>query len=277
MNTANISAKNRTEGHVKRMNQRAFSTRRSLGGIVALGVALAAVAAPTPAVYAQTMSEKTTTLGPQAKLPNNVLLFPAVITGEGGAVVEMTPQTQQLQEIVTEAVRNNLARGGVRAVVYSNRLPSIQRAVAEGQGLKPEDAARGPMDDARLASRFAEIVGASEYVVVSVDNYSFDPQSRRATFNLTLIRSETSGASLATSAEKAVGEAPADVPNSLREGSAAARASELAAEKSVINIYPQSAVLINPPKPVEQKKKRKSPLSYIIPAAALGILLLVPR
>ena len=77
-----------------------------------------------------------------AALPASVLLFPAVITSDNGAAAPATANTRAIQDTITESVRQYLQRGGVGVVVYSRRLPSIQRAVAEG--IKPEDAAAGP-------------------------------------------------------------------------------------------------------------------------------------
>jgi hypothetical protein len=255
------------EGHNNHMTQSVRNLRRWLGNVVALGVTLVAAVVTSAPVHAQSME----------KLPNDVLLFPAVVTGANGELAPMTPEVQQTQEIVTEAVRTYLAKAGIVPVVYTKRLPSIQRAVDEGLGVKPEDATKGPGDDPRLAKRFAEIVGATEYIVISVDSYAYDPQTRRATYNLTLIRSGADGTSLGTSAEKAVGESPADVSASRQEGSAVARAAEAAAEKSILNVYPQAAVIMNPPKMVVEKKKARSRLPFLIPAAAIGSFLLIPR
>jgi hypothetical protein len=269
----------RTEGHHNPMTRRANALRRWIGGAAVVATAFSAVAATAPAAMAQGGGAASAPAPlPQAPLPANVLLFPAVITGPDNTAAPMTPATKLTQEIVTEAVRKYLTKGGVGVIVYSNRLPSIQRAANTGEGgLKPEDLVKGPGDDPRLAARFADLVGAKEYILVSVDDYAYDAKTGRATFNLSLVRSDANGTPLGTSAEKAVGEAPADVAASRKEESASARASELAAEKTVISIYPSSAALINPPKMDAPKKKKRSNLGYIIPAIALGAFLIVPR
>lgn len=269
----------RTEGYHSPMTRRANSVRRWLGGVVAVAAALGVVAAAAPAALAQGGSQ-TAVSGTTAQqpLPANVLLFPAVISGPNNTAAPASPAVKQTQEIVTEAVRKYLAKGGVGVTVYSSRLPSIQRAQNTGEGgLKPEDLVKGPGDDPRLAARFAELVGAAEYVMISVDDYAFDSKTGRATFNLSITRSNVDGTPLGTAAEKAVGDAPSDVAAPLKEGSASARAAELAAEKTVISVYPGAAARINPPKIDMPKKKSRSRLNYIIPAVALGAFFIVPR
>lgn len=282
-------------------------TRRSIGGF-ALAASLGAALAATPlAAHAQgtpntpggTASSPQATAGnssrmeannaPQPKvpgrggsvvsepLPTSVLLFPVTVTGGDGAAAADTPTTREVQGIVTDALRKYLTKGGVGVVVYNSRLPSIQRAVTEGS-LKNEDAAKGPGDDTRRAQRLADAVGASEFITATVENYRFDPQSRRATFNLNVFRSDASGGPLGTAAQNAVGESPNDVSASRQEESAAARAAEVVAEQVVLGIYPQSAPLLRPtPKQQAERKRKRSNLGYIIPAAALGVFLLVPR
>jgi hypothetical protein len=259
--------------------------RRWLGGTVAVGLLAATMTVPAGSAQAQ-QSSAVNSVGPriatvsslsQQPLPTSVLLFPAVISAEGGAVAADSPTVRQTQEIVTDAVRKYLEKGGVGVVVYSSRLPSVERAVQEGGSIKEQEAVKGPGDDPRLAQKFAEIVGAQEYIMVNIDNYAYDPKTRRATFNLSLTRSSADGTSLASSAEKAVGEAPATTVGNLQEGSAVARAAEFVAQKSVIAVYPQTAVIFNPPPQQEKKKARGSKLAIIIPAAALGAFLLIPR
>ncbi|MDX1934077.1 MAG: hypothetical protein SFU56_15865 [Capsulimonadales bacterium] len=245
---------------------------------------LAATLLLTATLQAPAYSQQTTASSQSAKsmtagvkpLPTNVLLFPAVIIGADNAVAKETPATKVAGEIVTEAVRKYLTLGGVGVVVYSNRLPSVQRAVNEGQGISPTDAVKGPADDARVAQKLAEVTGASEYITISVDNYNFDPQTRRATFNLSLERKAADGSAISSAAEKAVGESPADVSGPQQQESAIARAAEEVAEKSVIDVFPQSAVLINPPK-VAEKKKKRSNLGWLIPVVTLGGILAAPR
>lgn len=267
-----------TEGQYKRMNHSVNRMRRWLSGAVAVSAATVAVFAPLSAANAQGSAPAATVSASQNQpLPKDVLLFPAVVTGANGSVAPMTPQVKLVQDVVTEAVQQYLRKGGVGAVVYNSRLASVQRAVASGEGLKPEDATKGPGDDPRLAQKFADILGASEYILVSVDDYSYDPKTRRSTFNLSLIRALADGTQLGTFAEKAVGEAPGDVSASRQEGSSVARASQVVAEKGVVGIYPQTAAAIYPPPPKPAKKKSRSALSWIIPAAAVGAFLIIPR
>jgi hypothetical protein len=241
----------------------------------ALAAAVMVLALPR-AVRAQT---GTTTAPPASKtLPGSVLLFPPVVTGADGAALDptKTPQVKDTQDIVTDALRKYLTKGGVGVVVYSNRLPSVQRAVAEGQGIKAEVAAKGPGDDPRVAQQLAATINAGEYITASVDNYQYDATAHRATFNLSVTRNDANGKAISSFAEKAVGEAPADVAPSLQEGSAVARAAEVVAEQGVRAIYPQSAPLLNPPAKAN-KKKAHAPMAWIIPAVAVIGLVAIPR
>lgn len=193
--------------------------------------------------------------GGASAAPTSVLLFPvAVGGGEGGAAAppagaEGTPpaaapampndSVRQAQEIVTDAIRKYLARSGVSVILYDRRLPSIQRAVAEGT-LRPDDVS-GPGDDPRKAQRLADITGADEYITATLDNYKFDAASRTATFNLSLFRNTTAeGAALGTSAAAGRAVAPADVAAPRQEGSAIARAAEEAANQAVQGLFPRA-------------------------------------
>jgi hypothetical protein len=119
----------------------------------------------------------------------------------------------------------------------------VQRAVSEG--LKAEDAATGPGDDERKALRFAEVVGAAEYITLDITNYKYDPATRNASFNVNVFRNsvEENGAPLATIAKPAAGSAPADVAVPRQEGSAVARAAAQVAEETFQDLYPQVASL----------------------------------
>ncbi len=179
-------------------------------------------------------------------IPRDVLIFPANISGGSGdasATAQQTPTQKQVQDIVTDAFREYLSRADIGVVVYNRRLPSVQRAVAEG--LKAEDAATGPGDDVRKALRFAEVVGAAEYITLDVTNYKYDPATRSATFNVNVFRNsvEDNGAPLATIAKPASGIAPADVAPPRQEGSAVARAAAQVAEETFQDLYPQVASL----------------------------------
>ena len=238
---------------------------------IALLPALAIVCAAP--VNAQTMAN-----GKAAPhLPGSVLLFPPTVNGANGAPVAVTPQITEAQEIVTDSLRRFLSKGGVGVVVYSGRSPSVVRALQETQGLKPEEAVRGPFDDPRIAKKLAEIMNATEYVTASIDNYVFDAKSRRVTYNLSVFRNGADGTALASFAQKAVGEAPADVALPLVEGSAVARAADLVADQTVRSIYPDTVVMLNPPPAPVKKSRPRAPLAWILPAAAVVGLLIIPR
>jgi hypothetical protein len=179
-------------------------------------------------------------------IPRDVLIFPATISGGSGDSATAAGQTssqKQAQDIVTNAFREYLSRAEIGVVVYNKRLPSVQRAVAEG--LKAEDAAAGPGDDDRKALRFAQVVGAAEYITLDVTNYKYDPATRTASFNVNVFRNsvEDNGAPLATIAKPASGTAPADVAVPRQEGSAVARAAAQVAEETFQDLYPQVASL----------------------------------
>jgi hypothetical protein len=186
------------------------------------GRSVHAAAAQTPAVM---------------NLPTNVILFPAEISGAGE---NPSRQILEAQEIVTDAVRRQMLKQGVGLTVYSRRLPSVQRAVSEG--LKAEEAVN-PGDDVRKAQRLAELVGSTEFVTVSVDDYKYDPATRTATFSLSVFRNATvDGAPLGTVSEKATGNAPEDVAAPRQEGAAVARAAEVVAEQVAAALYPMPKV-----------------------------------
>ncbi len=171
-----------------------------------------------------------------AQTPSNVLLFPSVVDGDRNA------STKLVEEIVTEAIRVKLSKLGMATVVYNKRLPSVQRAVNESDKVITEkDIDAGPGDDNRKAQRFAEVIGASEYVTVFVDGYSFDATSRTAKFNLSISRyNAQSGQSLGTFAKGQTGIAPADVTKAHQEGSALARASDDGALQAAAALFPQA-------------------------------------
>jgi hypothetical protein len=252
----------------------------NLGAKGLLAATLLLTATLMTPVYAQQTANSMTTASMSgatvAPLPANVLLFPAVIIGDNNAVATATPTTKLTQEIVTDAVRKYLTKGGVGVVVYSNRLPSVQRAVSEGQGIKADDAAKGPGDDTRLAQKLADVTGATEYITVTVDSYAYDTKTRRATFNLSLERKAADGSSISTAAEKATGDAPADVAGPRQQESAVARAAEVVAQQGVLDVYPQTAAIFHPTK-VVAKKKKHSPLGWLIPIVTVGGILAISR
>jgi hypothetical protein len=231
-------------------------------------------------------SSATTAGMPAPVLPSSVLLFPAVIPGDEGAAAPAAAGAAQsagptantarpvAEGIITDAVRRFLNRGGVGVVVYNRRLAAMERAVAEG--LRPEEALRGPGDDPRKARQFAEILGANEYLTVLIDDYKYDPASRTATFNLSVARNAADGTSLGATAQKAVGTAPADIPASRREAYAVSSAADVVAQQTVESIYPGAAIRINPPKQPE-KKRRRGVGNLLIPAIAVGAAIIGTR
>lgn len=185
---------------------------------------------------------------PAAIAPNSVLLFPVAVNlpdapaaDAAGKTPALSPVAKQTQDIVTDAIRKQLARSGISVTVYSRRLPSIQRAVTEAS-LRTEDANAGPGDDPRKARKLADIVGATEFITATVDDLKFDVASRTASFNLSVFRNATAdGAALGTAAAPGKAVAPADVAGSLQQGSAVAHAADDAAAQAVQGLYPRAA------------------------------------
>lgn len=173
--------------------------------------------------------------------PSNLLLFPAVVDGD------RTESTQLVADAVTDAVKSQLTKLGISVVVYSKRLSSVQRAISESDRVITEkDADAGPGDDTRKAQRFAEVVGATEYLTVFVDGYSYDAATRTAKFNLSLSRYNTqTGLALGSFAKGQQGIAPADVAKANQEGSSVARGGEAGAQQAVAALYPQLGVVKN--------------------------------
>ena len=216
-----------------------------------VALALAALALPLAANAQQQKSKATVasaTTAPIAAPPSNLVMFPPMIQGatpDSKGVVNKS--ARKAQDIITDAIKMRLSMSGVGAFVYSRRLPTVQRAVAEN--LIKAEAAANPTDDDRIAQRVAELMGADEYVIVDVPDYKYDEATKTATFTVSMIRKAVDGTQLGTVAEKAVGVAPADVAPTRQEGSAIARAAETVAEQTVSAIFPM-------PK-VETKKKKK--------------------
>ncbi|WP_395094525.1 hypothetical protein [Armatimonas sp.] len=205
-----------------------------------------------------------------AQTPSNVLLFPAIVDGD------RSESTKLAEEIVTEAVRNQLGKLGIAAVVYTKRLPSVQRALNESDKILTEkDVENGPGDDNRKAQRFAEVVGASEYVTVFVDGYTFDAASRTAKFNLSVSRYNTqNGKAMGTFAKPQQGIAPSDVPKALHESSAMARAAETGGQQAGAALFPQAAALViknQQVKPLGTKRSSDKNIVTIF-GALLGVL-----
>ena len=282
-----------TEGHEDRMkaSTRTGRGKSSPAALLTTLLVAAATALPMVAVRAQgTDASKEKMMAPTAAmkpammmaaptdtngLPSSVLLFPAVVPSDAPAAgAAATAGRPVAESIVTDAVRRFLSRAGVGVVVYNRRLPAVERAVAEG--LRPEDALKGPGDDPRKAKNFSDILGASEYLTVLIDDYKFDPATRTATFNLSVARNSGDGTSLSATAQKAVGTAPADVPASRQEAAAVANAADVAGEQTVEAVYPGAAARINPPKEAP-KKKRRGLGNLLIPAVAVGAAIIAPH
>lgn len=227
----------------------------------------------------------------QLGVPTSVLLFPVVIGGpeggganapaEGGAAAaanrdEPDPRNQMLQEVVIDGLRRQLTQRGIGVVVYNRRLPSVQRAVSEG--LKPDEADMGPGDDPRKAQRFADMLGATEYLMVNLEDYQYNAATRTATFNLSVMRNHVGdNAPVATAAQRGQGIAPADVAGPRQEGSAAARAAQVAAEQVVNDLFPRAPVADEPVAGASGPTvRRNSANRFILPAfgIALGLLIL---
>lgn len=206
-------------------------------------VAAAAFALPTAAT-----AQSNKTVSPVTAPPSNIVMFPPMLEGANpDGKGEVNKAARNAQTLITDALKNRLTMSGVGAFVYSRRLPTVQRAVAESL-IKAENAAN-PTDDERIAQRVAELMGADEYVIVDVPDYKYDSATRTATFTVSLIRKAVDGTQLGTVAEKAIGVAPEDVAANRQEGSAVARAAETVAEQTVNALFPM-------PK-VETKAKKK--------------------
>jgi hypothetical protein len=230
---------------------------RGKGAALAMGLAalagigaVAAAGSPAAVRAAAAAAQSRGAAAPVAAVPSNVLVFPAEVPGAnatGTAANEPAARSaRDVQEIVTDAVRSKMSRAGVGLFVYSRRLPSVQRAVAEG--LKAEEAA-GPGDDDARARRLAEIVGATEFVVLSVENYRYDPATRTATFSRSALRrSAEDGAPLGTVSESATGVSPEDIAAPRQEGAAVARAADVVAEQVVGGLFPLPKVATDPKK-----------------------------
>jgi hypothetical protein len=206
------------------------------------------------------------------QIPNNVLLFSPVVDGD------RKESTKLVEDEITGAIRDRLAKLGIAAVVYSRRLPSVQRALNEGDRvLTDKDLDAGPGDDPRKAQRFAEVVGSTEYLTVFVDGYSYDAGSRTAKFNLSLTRYNThTSQPLGTFAKGQQGVAPADVAKARQEGSALARAAEVGAQQAVEGLFPKAFAAVvsktNTPKPTKAKGQSREKNVIRAFGALLGVL-----
>ena len=268
------------------MTPRKNTFRPAAFAAAALG--MGAVLLPMQAVHAQKEAMKDgmmkggmmkSGMAGMQPLPNSVLLFPPSVGGDETAAADLTPAQREVQEIVSEALLRYLGKGGVGVVAYNKRLPSIQRARNEGT-IKNDLADNGPGDSASNALRLADLVGANEYISISVDNYKFDPKTRTATYTINAFRNASDGTPLGTSAQNAVGVAPEDVSPRFQQGSAAARAADTVAEQTVEALYPQSSALLNPPPKKENKsrlKKAKGIKAFLVPIAAGVVYLVSPK
>jgi hypothetical protein len=206
--------------------------------------------------------------------PKDILLFPAAVTTADGA--KMTGKAAaEVQEIVTDATREYLRRTlGAGVVVYSKRLPSVQRALAEGGRA---DDLTDPGDNPGKTQRLAEMTGATEYLVLSVSDYKYDTASKKASFSVTAYRNRTQGnVAMATVAKSVSGVSAAGVATSLLEGSAIARAADATVDQVIRTIYPLPPVVVRDPgnmkPPVPTAVKRKERQAMKVFGAALGVL-----
>ena len=200
----------------------------------------------------------------QSSIPSSVLVFPAHVDGAAN-----NPSAKLIQKLLTDGIRNQLGRLGLGAVIYDKNLPSIQRAIQEGEkGIKADQAAAGPGDDAVLAKRLAEVSGAPEYIVAIVEDYKYDAKSKTATFNLSLSRSSVADGPVNSVANKQTGVAPSDVAPSRQEGSALVRAVDVGTEQGVSQLYPDIKIVAAPVKPM---KKHSSAEKYAVPGFLIGL------
>lgn len=230
------------------------------------GIALRAAALTATAVATFSLAASPAQAQNKPAPQGSILLFPAVIDGEKGESSKLA------SEIVTDALRSKLRTLGFSVVVYSSRLPSIQRA-REEQQVRKEDA-EGPGDDRRKAQNLADIVGAGEYLSVFVDNYSFNAETRTATFNLNVNRYLASdGSPMGTFNHQQQGVAPADVAQLRREGSSIARAMEVGADQSLGGLYPAIPMMgiAKEKRPVRKRGMNERQAGQLF-GAALGVL-----
>jgi hypothetical protein len=205
-----------------------------------------------------------------AQEANSVVLFPAVVSSDGSSA-------KLAREIVTDAVKRFLTKSGAGVTVYNKRMPSIVRALNENEKMFTEkDIEAGPGDDNRKSQRYAEVIGANEYVTVFVDDYKFDAATRVAKFNLSVSRYNTAtGSALGTYAKMQQGLAPADVAKPNQEGSAAARGAEVGSEEAIRALFPQPAAAMSAPMKKKKAGGDKGVLSIF--GAAIGVLFLSTR
>jgi len=195
----------------------------------------------------------------------SVLIFPAVVDGVEGDAAKL------ISEVVTDALRSRLKTLGASVVVFSGKLPSIQRA-REEQQIRKEDAEAGPLDDRRKAQRIAEIVGAGEYLSVFVDGYSFNQGTRSAAFNLNVNRYLTAdGAPVGSFVKGQSGMSPIGVGASRQEGSAIARAMQIGGEQSVGELYPAATILENAKVAPRQNKSSSRSITRLFFLAIAGL------
>lgn len=231
------------------------------------GIALRAAALTATAVSLMPLAARPA-LAQNKPAPNgSILLFPAVVDPESAK----GESAKLASEVVTDALRSRLRTLGYSVVIYSSRLPSIQRAREEQQVRKGDD--DGPGDDRRKAQKLADIVGAGEYLSVFVDGYSFNADTRTATFNLNVNRYLTSdGTPIGTFNRQQQGIAPADVAVPRREGSSIARAMDAGADQSLGNLYPAIPIreMAKPPKRKRTGLNQRQ--ATVLFGAALGVL-----
>jgi hypothetical protein len=209
--------------------------------------------------------------------PKDILLFPASVT-TADDVKATGKAANDVQDIMTDATRDYLRRMlGAGVVVYNKRLPSVQRALAEGGRA---DDLTDPGDNPGKTQKLAEMTGASEYLVLSITDYKYDVATRKASFSVTAYRNRTAGnVPISTAAKSVSGVSATGAPAGMLEESAIARAADSAVEQVIRTVYPMP-----PPAPVMSVKagasktvKAKEKQAIKTFGAALGVLFFSTR
>jgi hypothetical protein len=209
--------------------------------------------------------------------PKDILLFPASVTTADDVKATGKAATD-VQEIMTDATRGYLRRTlGAGVVVYTKRLPSVQRALAEGGRA---DDLTDPGDNPGKTQKLAEMTGATEYLVLSVTDYKYDAATHKASFAVTAYRNRTLGnVPISTAAKTVSGVSATGAPANMLEESAIARAADSAVEQVIRTVYPAP-----PPAPVTNMKpvtpktiKAKEKQAIRNFGAALGVLFFSTR
>ena len=234
-------------------------------GVGLVGTAVIGAISPAP-VSAQTMM-----VSAQAT-PKDVLLFPAAVMSADGVKATGKAATD-VQDIVTDATREYLRRTlGAGVIVYNKRLSSVQRALAEGVSASEfNDVGDSP----GKTQRIADIVNASEYLILSVSDYKYDSATHKASFLITAYRNRTQGnVPIATAAKSVSGVSATGAPTAMLEESAIARAADSAVEQVIHTVYPMPPVVpkMDVKPNMAKSAKQKESQAVKIFGVALGVL-----